>query len=163
MSLIARLRKTINPNNHTTGSKIRRIRVAKEISAKEIGQACGVNDMAIRNYETGQRHPNDQKLEDIAKCLGVDVAALYDRKISSYVDVMHILFELEDDYRISLCRIADYPYFCIVSQNKTLNEALGIWLAKREMWENQAITDAEYDDWKNSFPAQCAKVGKEKL
>lgn len=155
MALLERLRRTIYPEKHTTGAKMRKIRWKKNLSAKDVGNACGVLDMAVRNYETGERTPKDYKLKEIADFMGVDVAALQDRKINSGVDVMHILFEMEEDYGVKPMTMPEYPYVCVASQNGAINEALKLWLKKREQWENQEISDDEYTDWKNAFPAGC--------
>ena len=46
MALLERLRKAVYPEKHTTGAKMRKIRLRKNIPAKAIGEACGVLDMA---------------------------------------------------------------------------------------------------------------------
>ena len=155
MALLERLRKTIYPERHATGPKIRKIRRQKCLSAKDVGNACGILDVALRNYELGLRTPSSQNLFEIADFMGVDVAALQDRKINSGVDVMHILFEMEEDYGVKPMTMPEYPYVCVASQNGAINEALKLWLKKREQWENQEISDDEYTDWKNAFPAGC--------
>lgn len=152
MSFFNKVQRKINTETHSTGAKIRKIRLMKNISAKAIGKACGVNDMAVRNYELGQRQPNEQKLRDIADCLGVNISSLYDRKIESYIDVMHILFEMEVDYGIYPCDLEKYPCISIISKDDTLIECFRRWKKKREEWENQVITDEDYINWKNAFP-----------
>ena len=154
MAIINRFKNSIDAGKHTTGAKIRRIRLAKNVSAKDIGSACGINDMAVRNYETGQRQPNEERLKKIASFLDVNYAALVDRKIDSYVDVMHILFEIEADYGIVPYALKEIPLVGITSNNSLLSEALLKWLEKYKQWENKEISNEEYTDWKNSFPAR---------
>lgn len=168
MAIINRIKKAVDTGKHTTGAKIRQLRLSKNVSAKDIGSACGINDMAVRNYETGQRQPNDERLKKIASFLDVNYAALIDRKIDSYIDVMHILFEIEADYGIIPYALNEVPFVGISSQNPLLNEALQNWLEKYKQWKNKDISDEEYTDWKNSFPARvdlkaCDQVLKKQL
>ena len=51
--------------------------------------------------------PKEDKLNDIAKALNVDVSALEDHNIASDNDVMHIFFESEDNYGLKIGRRDD--------------------------------------------------------
>ena len=159
MAIINRIKKSFHEGGHTTGSKIRRLRFSKNISAKDLGSACGINDMAVRNYETGQRQPNEDRLRKIASYLDVNYAALVDRKIDSYIDVMHILFEIESDYGIVPYALNEYPFVGVVSKNELLIEAFQRWAEMYKKWESNEVTDEEYFDWKNSFPKVLSAGG----
>ena len=66
-----------------------------------------IADVRIRQYESGKMVPKEDKLNDIAKALYVDVSALEDHNIASDNDVMHIFFELEDNYGLKIGRRDD--------------------------------------------------------
>ena len=43
---------------HSIGSKIRLYRKYRGLTQKELGDACGLNESTIRNYELGNRYPS---------------------------------------------------------------------------------------------------------
>ena len=49
-------------------------RLKKNVSKKDLAQACGVTPMAITNYEQGTRRPEIEIINRMAKALGVGVA-----------------------------------------------------------------------------------------
>lgn len=145
--------------NSSTGSKIHQIRLRKGMSTADLGSKCGITDSAIRRYELDSRLPKDDKLQEIATALGVNVSALYDRKIESVTDIMHILFEIEADGYIAPNKTPANAYndrttYGIRSLNEILNEAMEKWCEQRELWETQQVSDDDYRNWKDAFPQQ---------
>ena len=138
-----------------TGKKIRQLRNAKCISAKELGASCGVNETAIRNYEQGIRQVSDEKLDLIANCLGVTPSALYDRRISTYIDVMQVLFELADHYELLPVAIPQEPRFALLSKDVVLVGSIQAWYEQRRKWERKEITLEQLKEWENAFPLLC--------
>ena len=67
---------------HSIGSKIRLYRKYRGLTQKELGDACGLNESTIRNYELGNRYPDKQTLTQIAmSCLTSSAAtASFQRK-----------------------------------------------------------------------------------
>lgn len=147
--------------NKATGGKIRALRNRKGISAKELGESCDVNESAIRNYERGFRQVSDDKLSLIATCLDVPVEALRDRNIESYVDVMHILFELSDDYGLYPIALSQEPRYALQSTDDTLIEAIESWYVKAREYEQKKISSDELQEWKDSFPLKSENVDDE--
>lgn len=146
---------------NSTGAKIRRIRTRKQISSTDLGGKCGITDSAVRHYENDVRLPNDDKLKEIAAALGVNVSALYDRKIESISDIMHILFELETDGFLIPGQLQSDDgsarnLFGIHIINGILGEAIEEWCRMRSLWETDKISDEEYQTWKETFPLQYA-------
>ena len=62
----------------STGSEIRRIRLEKGLTQKQLGDLCGMADSAIRKYESGKIVPKIDTLKKIAAALGVDAFSLAD-------------------------------------------------------------------------------------
>lgn len=63
----------------TIGENIRRIRLEKGLTQKQVAQACGTADAYIRAYESGRYNPKPATVAKIAKALGVTPAELYGR------------------------------------------------------------------------------------
>jgi transcriptional regulator with XRE-family HTH domain len=142
----------------STGDKIKLIRTRKEIAAKDLAAKLKITVAALRHYEDGIRQVNDERLQEIADNLNVNVSALYDRRISTVTDVMHTLFEIEnagfiqpDKYPIPENETST-PYG-VRSINEILNIAIEQWLGQRDLWIKGEITDEAYQNWKDAFPA----------
>lgn len=84
----------------TLGEKIRKYRLLKGMTQRELGEAVGFKkstaDVRINQYESNKMAPKADIRKAIADALEVDVAALSDVNISSFEDIMHVLFEFED-------------------------------------------------------------------
>lgn len=46
-----------------TGKKIKLIRTFRGLTQKELGEACGIHEVAIRKYELGKNLPKPNSLE----------------------------------------------------------------------------------------------------
>lgn len=142
---------------NSLGKKIRRIRRRKGLSSKELAEQCQITGAAVRNYENSVREPSEETLQRIAASLCVNVSTLTDRKMSSLSDVMHTLFEMEEDNCIIPMLLPENEKGCarydLVIINEFLNEALEQWYVQRKKWENNEITDSEYQEWKERFPS----------
>ena len=138
-----------------TGIKIRKIRTQKKISASELGEVAGVNETAIRNYETGYRQVSDDKLILIAQRLGVPVETLVDRQINNYADVIHTLFELSEKYEFLPIELPQEPKYAIQTKDTVILQAMQNWFDKRRQWETGTITQTELQEWMDAFPLFC--------
>lgn len=76
----------------TLGKKIRKYRVLKGLTQRELGLAVGFSeataDSRIRKYELDIIKPKDSMREKIARALEVDLSAISDIDIATYEDVM---------------------------------------------------------------------------
>lgn len=61
----------------TIHENIRRIRLEKHMTQKQVAQACGTANAYIRAYELGKYNPKPATVAKIAKALGVTPAELY--------------------------------------------------------------------------------------
>ena len=71
----------------TTGEKIRKYRLERGLSQKELGLRAGMSEPAVRNYELGNRIPSVKRLEALAGALGVSRFALSDPDLDTYIGV----------------------------------------------------------------------------
>lgn len=58
--------------NYTIGKKIRFARNQREITQKELGSRCGIDEANIRKYELEKQKPRLDTLEKIASALEID-------------------------------------------------------------------------------------------
>ena len=59
-----------------TGKKIKLIWTFRGLTQKELGEACGIHEVAIRKYELGKNIPKPEQLRKIAEALNVNVNSL---------------------------------------------------------------------------------------
>ena len=84
----------------TIGEKIRYFRNLRGYTQAELGEKLNLQADRIRQYENDVRTPKTDLLQKIADALDVDVEALSDINIQNATDIMHVLFELEDQHTI---------------------------------------------------------------
>lgn len=60
-------------NKETTGEKIKRIRISKKLTQKELAKKCDMYESQIRKYELGKANPKIATLQKIAAALEVPV------------------------------------------------------------------------------------------
>lgn len=64
-----------------TGDLIKKFRLEKGLTQKQLGERCGINEANIRKYELGNQNPKIETLERIAKGLDIPVGKLFTHKI----------------------------------------------------------------------------------
>lgn len=57
------------------GARLRELRGDK--SQREIANACGITDMAVSLYESGERIPRDEIKKSLARFFGVTVESIF--------------------------------------------------------------------------------------
>ncbi len=80
------------------GFLIRNFRIAAEMTQKELADKCGLNESTIRNYELGNRYPDEATLLNITNNLDVSFYALSDPDVSNIFSALHVLFDIEWAY-----------------------------------------------------------------
>ena len=90
----------------TLGEKIRKYRLLKGWTQKELGIAVGFSavtaDSRIRKYESDLMTPRDDMRMKLANALDVDLSAISDTDIATYEDVMQALFLFEESYEMDI-------------------------------------------------------------
>jgi transcriptional regulator with XRE-family HTH domain len=61
-----------------TGTLIRRVRLARDLSQTDLAERAGLGEATIRRAEVGRGTPSTQTLQAIAEALGVRLAWLLD-------------------------------------------------------------------------------------
>lgn len=67
----------------TVGERIKKIRLEKCMTQKEVAEKCGINDANIRKYESGRQNPKIETVEKIAKALDVPITQLLPYQIKA--------------------------------------------------------------------------------
>ena len=83
-----------------TGKKIKLIRTFRGLTQKELGEACGIHEVAIRKYELGKNIPKPEQLRKIAEALNVNVNALVEFDIEADGDVLPLLFAIDEVFEL---------------------------------------------------------------
>lgn len=131
-----------------SGKKLRRLRLLRNFTQKELAVKSGITDAAIRNYELGNRSPNKEQLIKIAEALNCDTSALLDYGSSS--KIIQILFDYEKD--IKLIPVIEENGVKLTSTNPAFICFLLDWIEMQKKYNNGEITDEELEDWKLSYP-----------
>lgn len=133
-----------------SGEKLKKLRLLRKLTQKELAIKSGLTDSAIRNYELGYRSPNKDQLIKIAEALACDVSALIDHTPISNFEFMQILFDYEEDLKIR--PLVEGSTIGLLSHDMNLNDFLTEWDKMRKKHYNGEITDEEFEDWKLSYP-----------
>jgi len=139
------------------GERLKKFRTARGLSQKELAIMSRMSEPAIRNYELGNRYPNDKQLAKIGEALGINPLALadpdFDTQNGTYNGLMHALFQLEDIYGLKPQIIDGKVILSFdVKRNSRIESDLQLWNDELEALINENISKEEYDLWRYSFP-----------
>ncbi len=156
----------------TVGEKIKRIRIFREMTQKELGIAVGLTENRIAQYETNYRTPKKELLNQIAKALHVNSLNFYVEASGSAEDIMQTFFWMDElnpntvnlfqmtenpelstevEYKNSDSWTAPAPIGIFLNYN-LVNQFLAEWLTRKIELKNGQITKKEYFEWKLNFP-----------
>ena len=80
----------------TVGEKIKRIRIFREMTQKELGIAVGLTENRIAQYETNYRTPKKELLNQIAEALHVNSLNFYVEVSGSAEDIIQTFFWMDE-------------------------------------------------------------------
>jgi transcriptional regulator with XRE-family HTH domain len=133
-----------------SSEKLKKLRLLRKLTQKELAIKSDLTDSAIRNYELGYRSPNRDQLIKIADALDCDVSALIDNSPISNFQFMQILFDYENILKIR--PLVEDSTRGLISHDMDFNDFLLEWDEMRRKHYNGEISDEEFDDWKLSYP-----------
>ena len=157
------------------GSRIKKIRLMRELTQKQLGDRVGLSDVRIRQYEMGIRRPKEDMLVKLANALDVNVSAISDPDLTSYMSTMHTLFMMEDRFGAHPVKVDGELYVSFLT-GENLPGLRDSMLEYMEAWYNrytkyqESIEDSqdagedekkEYDLWRYRYPADDAKAASE--
>ena len=133
-----------------SGQKLKKLRLLRDLTQKELAIKAGLTDAAIRNYELGNRSPTKEQMQKIAQALDCDISALTDHEPNSIHEFIHIIFDYEKEMKLR--PLIDGTTSALLSHDTNFNDFLVEWDEMRKKHYNGEITDEEFEDWKLSFP-----------
>lgn len=84
--------------------KIRHYRKLKNLTQKELGEKADLSEATIRKYESGEREPTPQSLEQIERVLGI----VSDRMFISDDDAKQLIAHFETLNTLGRDRVVEY-------------------------------------------------------
>lgn len=143
------------------GEKIKRIRLFRGMTQRELGRHLGFGessaDVRIAQYESGDRKPKQAALQTLTDTLGVSTDNFVFS--SPEVELMQLLSWMEEEH-------PDSVHFCTLNSekgsekqmdsagiyftDKTLNEYLMGWMEQKKNLQEQKILQEEYKEWKGN-------------
>lgn len=133
-------------SNVLLGKSIRRIRMRRNMTQRELANAAGLGESALRSYELGERSPKQNTLERIAKALDVAPACFDTYGIEQYDELMHALFLSEEAFSIKPCADGSIRF-----TDETIQSCVCTWWSWKEFLKEGKITREEYENRKDSF------------
>lgn len=149
----------------TIGEKIKIARLMRKITQKELALLIDLPDVRIRQYETNIRTPKEKQLQEIAGALGVPIEFFKNHSIDSILDIMHVLFELDNNIGINISSNNDsiHPSFSISFNNTSLNNYIGEWKKIKDRVKNSSELEDYYKEWIITFPNKFIDESHDKL
>lgn len=165
----------------TTGEKIKRIRIFRDMTQKELGVLAGLGEpnanIRIAQYECDARIPRAKLLDKFAQVLKVNPLNFHSPVPGSAEDVIQTLFWMEEEIPGSICltqlvgttgKTNSPPNIVfqrndsdeqaaeattgLYFQNNVMNNYLREWLFRQQELRSGKITRDEYFEWKINWP-----------
>lgn len=147
----------------TLGEKIRKYRLLNGFTQKELGLKVGFSsataDSRMRKYESNAMAPKADMRQKLADALNIDIEAISDIDIASEIDIMYVLFDLEEDLGMHVEKQEGHTALVFDDNNEnamTLISYLNIWSNQRSiLLSNESVSEDEriknYSIWKSHF------------
>ena len=150
------------------GQKIKKIRMLRKYTQKELGVMCGFSfssaDVRIAQYEKNKKVPREKILKDMCNALGVGEGALVHADMLSYQEMFYALFDMEDFHGLHPVKKED-GYYLKFDNDSIINDFLEEWykmyqkyLPPREDDEEEKYTLCRYE-----YPNQITEVSQDEL
>lgn len=159
------------------GNKIKQYRVLRNLSQKELGMKVGFSaataDSRIRKYESDTMAPKADIRAKIAEALDIDIEAISDVEITSFEDVMYVLFELEEQFGMTIEKKDGKTSLVFDDDNyniESLISYLNMWKNKKDAlmpedkisYEENQKQLKDYLSWKSHFKSEIEEYYKTK-
>ena len=113
------------------GQKIKKIRMLRKYTQKELGVMCGFSfssaDVRIAQYEKNKKIPREKILKDMCNALGVGEGALIHADMLSYQEMFYALFDMEDFHGLRPVKKED-GYYLKFDSDSIINDFLEKWI-----------------------------------
>lgn len=150
------------------GYRIKYYRLQNNLTQKELAEKCGLTESAIRNYELGNRNPNNAQREKIARVLKVSVHSIDEPNISQVFGMIHVLFDIEKIYQC-VPKVIDGEVYLhmpksddILSPEYVIHTMTRLWAEMREKLDSGEIDLEYYINWQAKYPEFTTSPKKRK-
>lgn len=143
------------------GQKIRFYRQITGMTQKELGIASGLNESTVRNYELGNRYPDEDTIFDIANALEISPYVLASPNPSSAASALQFLFSIEKTLELTPTNIDGKVYLEVSSDIEVddkaaaplanLKRMLTHWSTMYEKFVNDEIDEDTYLLWQAKY------------
>lgn len=132
----------------TTGSRIRALRRSRGMTQRQLAEAAGCTDAAIRNYEADRRVLKGSALDAIADALEVAPEALMPVRVESARDALELLFRIEEEFGLRPVGNGRLAIEGRTDKAPKLAAAIKAWESQVDALDRGEITPEEYESWK---------------
>lgn len=143
------------------GQKIRFYRQTAGMTQKELGIASGLNESTVRNYELGNRYPDEDTIFEIANALEISPYVLSTPNPVSAASSLQYLFAIEKTLELTPTVIDDKVYLEVSSDldvdDKTvaplnnLKRMLSHWATMYAKFSTGEIDEDTYLLWQAKY------------
>lgn len=155
--------KSDSNNTNRLGELIRFHRLLNKMTQKDLAEKCGLNESTIRNYELGNRCPDQETLLKVADALQINYYTLAEPTPENPASALHMLFDLEVIYGLvpevidgKLCLAFEEPSEQASADDKTnikaLKSLIEEWHLIRNKWKENEIDFFSYLNWVSKHP-----------
>jgi len=159
-------------NTNRLGTLIRFHRNLNKMTQKELADKCGLNESTIRNYELGNRYPEEETLHAIADALEVNYYALAEPTASNPSSALHMLFDLEWQYNLVPKLIDGNIYLGFEKKSYEANSTksrqienleafLRDWYDVRNKLNENEMSRLDYVSWESKYPTKLDSIDEE--
>ena len=150
-------------NTNDLGDVIRFYRLINKMTQKDLAEKCGLNESTIRNYELGNRCPDEATLLKIADALQINYYTLAEPTYDTPAGTLHILFDLETLYGLvpemiddKLCLTFEESVNHSLPENRKkiqmLKNLIEEWHLVRKKRKGNDMNFLEYFAWTCKYP-----------
>ena len=128
------------------GQKIKKIRMLRKYTQKELGVMCGFSfssaDVRIAQYEKNKKIPREKILKAMCNALGVGEGALVHADMLSYQEMFYALFDMEDFHGLHPVKKED-GYYLRFGNDSIINDFLEEWYKMYQKYPRPRGDDEE--------------------
>ncbi len=150
------------------GSLLKLFRNLRGYTQAELGEKVGLNDVRIRQYESGARTPREDVRKSLAEALEIKDFYLETGGLpEGFEEAMYSLFKLDSSFPIKIKEVeiqetgkrgnvytkTEYVMYFQDEAAASMSSFLPAWKKMRDAYDNEEITKEEYEDWKANWPS----------
>lgn len=168
--------KMVKNHNHI-GSTLKKIREMRGLTQEQLGKCCNLSQARVAQYETGNRVPKEQQLQQIAQSLNVDMDVFHNTDIDpdNPEAIRQLLFQLYEQglfdlqHSFSKCKSdrgdGNEQFYLTIPIDRDLALFIEQWRTITHTVINAKGETISYDKWKyDRQKRECAnEIINEKL